>query len=367
MATRRGLPPSPYPPPASGRGNQESARPLLSQPEARSPNIADAHTLAEAVEEGNPAKLLKLIDGLCKGRDWEGLVDLKARCRHAVHSGKQLWAVADHIEYRLALDAPGPWAGPMVFEGAGRFTLGPLPEVAASRHTWDDLAPYLPEGPARTVTAYERVVRGEDLTVAEGIDPLMIEIPLQLMDWEPTYQVATYHSDKTEFPAPEHPRMEQVALAENPPPPADEHESIEALLSLTRPWTEQSNGRAEAAVIHGDSMGSIRALGPSRARLAPIAPELALALMAWTGASGGAHGRRPGAAAGRYGAWWTAAALTGLLEDWPVPPDQLGEAIKELNWYVWSDLVAPTGWTFHMTVEDPQHGLAWAVAAVDAK
>jgi hypothetical protein len=295
------------------------------------------------------------------------LVDLKARCRHAVDRGKQLWAVADHIEYRLALEAPGAWAGPMVFEGAGRFTLGPLPEVAASRHTWDELAPYLPDGPARTVTAYERVVRGENLTGADGIDPLMVEIPLQLMDWEPAYPVATYHSDKAEFPAPAQPGMEQVTLPPSPPPAADEPESIDALLSLVRPWAEESNGRAEAAVVHGDSMGSIRALGPSRARLTPVAPAQALALMAWTGASGGAHGRRPGAAAGRYGAWWTAAALTGLLEDWPVQPAHLGEAIHELNWYVWSDLVAPTGWTFHLAVEDPLHGLAWAVAAVDAK
>jgi len=87
------------------------------------------------------------LTGLCGRLDWEALVDLKARCRHAVDRGKQLWAVADHIEYRLALEAPGMWAGPMVFEGAGRFTLGPLPEVAASRHTWAELAPHLPEAP----------------------------------------------------------------------------------------------------------------------------------------------------------------------------------------------------------------------------
>ena len=37
--------------------------------------------------------------------------------------------------------------------------------------------------------------------------------------------------------------------------------------------------------------------------------------MAWTAASGGAHGRRRGMAAGRFSAWWTAAALTGLLDD----------------------------------------------------
>ena len=329
--------------------------------------IADPLTLAEAVEEADPAKLLKLVDGLCKGREWDALVDLKARCRHAVDRGKQLWAIADHIEYRLALEAPGEWAGPMVFEGAGRFTLGPLPEVAASRHTWDELSPYLPDGPARTVTAYERVVRGEDLTEAHGIDPLMIELPLKLMDWEPVYLLATYHADKTDFPAPDLPRMRQVELPQLSPLPANEPDSIDALLSLTRPWTEESNGRAEAVVVHGDSLGSIRALGPSHARLAPITPGLALTLMAWTASSGGAHGRRPGAAAGRYGAWWTAAALTDLLDEWPVEPDHLGAAVHELNWYVWSDLIPPTGWTFHLTVEDPVHGLAWAVTAVDAK
>jgi len=294
------------------------------------------------------------------------LVDLKGRCRHAVDRGKQLWAIADHIEYRLALEAPGEWAGPMVFEGAGRFTLGPLPEVTASRHTWAELSPHLPEGPARTVTAYERVVRREDLRQAEGIDPLMVELPLILMEWEPAYAVATYHSDKAEFPAPDLPRMQEVVLPKISPPPVDEPESSDALLSLTRPWTEESNGRAEAAIVHGDALGSIRSLGPSRARIAPILPELAMALMAWTGASGGAHGRRPGAAAGRYGAWWAAATLSGLIDEWPVPPDHLGEAINELKWYVWSDLISPTGWTLHLAVEDPPHGLAFAVAAVDA-
>ena len=307
------------------------------------------------------------MDGLCKEHDWEGLVDLKARCRHAVDRGKQLWAVADHIEYRLALEAPGEWAGPMVFEGAGRFTLGPLPEVAASRHTWAELAPHLPEGPARTVTAYERVVRGEDLVGAPGIDPLALELPLQLMKWEPTYSPAAYHAGKAEFPAPDLPRLHQIDLPGIPPGIADDPVSVDALLGLSRAWTDESNGRAEAVGVHGDAPGAIRSLGPSRARLEPINPQLAMALMAWTGASGGAYGRRPGAAAGRYGAWWAAAALTDLVEDWPVPPDQLGLAISELNWYVWSDLVPPTGWTFHLAIEDPAHGLAWAVAAVDAK
>jgi hypothetical protein len=161
--------------------------------------------------------------------------------------------------------------------------------------------------------------------------------------------------------------MHQIDLPATPPSAADDSLSVDALLGLTRPWTEESNGRAEAVGVHGDATGAIRSLGPSHARLEPITPQLAMARLAWTGASGGAYGRRPGAAAGRYGAWWAAAALTDLLEDWPVPPAQLGQAITELNWYVWSDLVPPTGWTFHLAIEDPSHELAWAVAAVDAK
>ena len=323
--------------------------------------------LAEAVEEGDPTKLLKLVNHLCKSGDWDDLVELKALCRHAVDRGKQLWAVADHIGYRLALEAPGEWAGPMVLEGAGRFTLGPFPEVAAARHTWTELAPHLPTGPARAVTAHERVVRGEDLSRLSGIDRTVVELPLQLQEWEPAYPMATYHADQTEFPSPELPRLHQVPLPGAPPPAADDSETIEALVALVQTWTDQSNGRAEAVAVQGDATGAIRSLGPSQARLASIDAQKAMALMAWAGASGGAYGRRPGGAAGRYGAWWAAAALTDLLVDWPVDPETLGEAIGELNWFVWSDLVPPTGWTFHLAVEDPAHELAWAIVAVDAK
>jgi hypothetical protein len=323
--------------------------------------------LTEAVEEADPAKLLKLVDGLCRNADWEGLVDLRAGCEHAVGRGKQLWAIADHIEYRLALEAPAEWAGPMVVEGAGRFTIGPLPEVAASRHTWKGLSPHLPEGPARTVTAYERVVRGEDLRDVANLDPLAMELPMHLHEWEPHYPLATYHADKAEFPPPDLPKMEELELEERPPLEPDDVDSIDALLALTKAWTNESNGRAEAAAVHGDATSAIRRLGPSHVRFCPVPAQLGMAVMAWAGASGGAYGRRPGAAAGRYSAWWAAAAMTDLLEEWPVNPDDLGAAIHELNWFVWSDLVPPTGWSLHLAVEDPDHGLAWAVSAVDAK
>lgn len=255
----------------------------------------------------------------------------------------------------------------MVVEGAGRFTIGPLPEVAASRHTWEDLSPHLPQGPARVVTAYERVVRGEDLREISGIDTLALELPLRLMEWEPAYPLATFHSSKADFPAPEVPRMNEVQLAKTSPPQVEDHDSVDALLALTKAWTTESNGRAEAIAVHGNGANAIRALGPSHVRCQPVSPQLGLSFMAWAGASGGAYGRRPGAAAGRYSAWWAAAAMADLLEEWPVEPGDLGRAIHELNWFVWSDLVPPTGWSLHLAIEDPSHDLAWAVSAVDAK
>jgi hypothetical protein len=139
-----------------------------------------------------------------------------------------------------------------------------------------------------------------------------------------------------------------------------------ALLELARAWTSESNGRAEAVAIEGDAMAAIATLGPPRARAAEISPTDALAWMAWVGASGGAHGRRRGMASGRFGAWWAAAALTGLLDDWPPVPTELGAAVDELRWFAWDAWEPETGWRFHLAVDDPGDGLAWAVAATDA-
>ena len=47
---------------------------------------------------------------------------------------------------RRARPAPGRWAA-TVLGGGGPFSLGPLTEVAASTHSWDELAPHLPGHP----------------------------------------------------------------------------------------------------------------------------------------------------------------------------------------------------------------------------
>jgi hypothetical protein len=316
-------------------------------------------TIREAVESGDLDRLTRLVDGLCASRDWDGVVELRDRCRHALERGLQLWPAAEFAEYRLALEAPGPFAGAVLVEGAGRFALGPLWEVAASTHTWDELAPHVPDGPARSLCAHERVIRGEDLTGADGVDPGVLDLPAVLAAWE-AYPPAEYKSDAASFPTPEIPSLDRLDLP-RPPEPVDDDEVTEALVALAAPWAEQSNGRSVAVAVEGDVAAAIAATGVTGAQAAPVGPPLALASMAWTGASGGAYGRRRGSPVGRFGAWWAAAAIAGV--EWPPDPGEFADAIGSVSWVVWEPAGTPPGWSGCIAAE--RRGRAWALLAID--
>ena len=314
-----------------------------------------------AIEASDTDELIRIVDGHASARAWDEMLTVSRLCDEAVTRGKQLWAIPEYVRYRLALDAPGEFAGPAVTEGPTRFTLGPLPEVAASRKTWSELDPHLAPGPERSFAAHERVVRGEDLAAAT-VDPLVMELPLVLQPWEPEYPVAIYRADRVEAPTPRRkamPRLSDLRRADR----VDDADGCRALLSVVEHWVETSNGRAQAACVEGDAAGAVAALGPSRAALRPVAGAEALAWVAWAGASGGAHGRRRGAAAGRFAAWWVAHELAGL--EWPVEPEEMGEAVGSLRWHLWWDGTPDTGWALRIAVESPGEELAWALAAVD--
>src|SRR3990172_6099053 len=153
-------------------------------------------SIKETVDGGDLDALIRLVDGLCSSRDWDGVVEVRDRCLHALERGLQLWPAAEYDEYRLAPHAPPAFAGRVVPEPAGRFALGPLWEVAASTHSWAELGPHLPSGPTRALAAHERVMRGEDVQGDPTIDPAVLEIPLMLERWEPQYPVATYRSSQ---------------------------------------------------------------------------------------------------------------------------------------------------------------------------
>jgi resuscitation-promoting factor RpfA len=320
-------------------------------------------SLATAVERGDVDDLVRLVDELSASRQWKQLLELRDRCQQAVERGRQLWPVAAHAEYRLALEAPGRFAATVLVEGAGRFAAGPLPEVAASTHEWADLA-HAPPGPAAVLAAHERVVRGEDLTGQTLPGPPVLDLPLRLAGWEPEYLLAHYRPDGVDLPGPTLPALTPVELPSSAPDGSHDP-ATHALLDAVRAWTEGSEGRAEATTVRGDAPAAITALGRDRVRMAELSPSAALRTLAWAGASGGAHARRPGAAAGRFAGWWAGAALTGLLDEWPVDAARLGDALSGLRWYAWDSGGTTTGWQLHLAIEDESSGRSWAVAAVD--
>lgn len=319
----------------------------------------DDRTLA-AIELADTDGLLRVVDGMASRRAWDEMLLLRTHLSAALERGRQLWGVDEHVRYRLALEAPADLAVPVVLEGPARFTLGPLTEVIAHSQTFEAMDEYLTSPTDRTVIAHERALRGE--TIVADVDRGVFDIPL-LAPWEPTYPVATYHSDRAEFPTPEPVDGPAISLPADPPRIEDEP-TEDALLALVTPWTTMSNGVTDLAIVEGDAASAIAALGVPHATGARVDLGVAMQWLAWTAASGGAHGRRRGMAAGRFGAWSAVAALTGL--DWPVDPDQLREAGDGLEWWLWNDGAA-TGWRLQIAIADPMDGLAWAFSAADAR
>lgn len=319
-------------------------------------------SLADAVSGGDLDALVRLVDGLASAREWDRIVELRDRCRQALERGLQLWPAAEYAEYRLALEAPADRAAAVVTEVAGRYALGPLWEVAASTHSWADLAPHLGHGPARSLVAHERVLRGEDLVDDDSIDPGVVEVPLVLQPWEPRYPVATYHASRAEFPTPEPAALVPLAL---PAPGAarSDSETVEALLALAQPWADQSNGAVTAVAVHGDGPAAIAALHPGPVTSAVITGTEALAWMGWAGASGGAYARRRGSPLGRFAAWWALAMLADV--EWPPDPAALGAAGAHLGWQRWEAAGATHGWSASLAITDRVRGIGWAVSAVD--
>ena len=150
---------------------------------------------------------------------------------------------------------------------------------------------------------------------------------------------------------------------QEPGKPVEEPELTRSLLDLVAAWVTGSGARAEAAVVDGPAEAAIGALGVGAFLMGEVDARQALALMGWAAASGGAHGRRRGAAAGRSAAWWVATELSDL--DWPPDPGELGEGLSRLRWYRWEPRRLAGGWHLHLAVEDPEAGWSAAVAAED--
>jgi hypothetical protein len=315
--------------------------------------------------------LVRMIDDRCSSRDWAGVLRLRDRCRAATReTGRQLWAAATLAEYRLALLAPAEWAAAVLDGESGRFTVGPLSEVAAQHHTWAELAPHLEPVPVALFVAHERAIRGEEVDPA-SLAPLppVLDIPAVLQPWEPVYPLSTYGDAGAEHPEPPAtPLVDSVDVGAGVRhlDMLDDAATELALRHLVEPWTTASTGRAEVVCVEGDHRDAIGALGVRSARVAEIDAPEALAWLAWAGASGGAHGRRRGMANGRFSMWWLLGAIGDLHDHWPPTNADVQSLLADLRWYRWDAHEPAGGWRLQLAVEDSNDGVAWAVNAADA-
>lgn len=320
--------------------------------------------VADLIEAQDFNGLLRVVDDLCATREWDDLLELADRCEHAVERGKQLWPISEHIDYRVALEAPGPYAADVLVPGSGRFALGPLTEVAASTHTWAELALHIELPQVAAFVAQERVLRGEVLDGDARAHAEILELPLHLESWEPTYALATYRADHVEVAEPWEPQSPLVSTEPRPGAGELDREAVvDALLDLVTPWTSESNGAARAVAVEGGAVEAASALSFAELRIGALEPDEALSLVAWTAASGGAHGRRRGAALGRSLAWFT--VLTVADRAWPAAPQDVHDAVRGVRWFRWDEGAPEKGWVLRLAVEDPDGGWAAALAATD--
>jgi hypothetical protein len=319
--------------------------------------------LYDLIEAADLNALLRAVDGMCGERAWDELLDLADACDDALERGKQLWPISAHIDYRIALEAPGEYAASVLTPEIGRFAHGPLTEVAASTHAWDELAPHVLDPVTACYVAQERVLRGEVLEEDERAHAELVDLPLRIEPWEPQYALATFRASLVEVQEPWEPGSGWEEVSADAGDPIDDPEAADALLELVTPWTSESNGAARAAVVEGGAPAAIAALTYGPVRLGPMGVDEAFRRMAWAAASGGAHGRRRGAALGRFSAWYTAALLSDL--PWPSPGEAVGAAAAKLRWFLWDEEGPEEGWVLRIAVEDPARGWAAALGATD--
>jgi hypothetical protein len=333
--------------------------------------------LSDLIDAGDIDELCSAVDGLALDESWDDIVVLRDRSRLAIDRGRQLWPAAAWAEYRLCLDAPARYGASLVDSSASRFTLGPFAEVLASTHEWRELAEHLPATPGGDATVMERVVRGDDLRADERASGIAANggVPAFLLPWEPVYPVATYHLDRVEWPLP-------IALLQRPfaARPRDispgrniaDDDTRRALTESVRHWTTESNGSVRASAVEGDMAEALGSLGFDTVRMMDVNAQDAMTLIAWAAGGGGAHGRRRGASVGRFEAWWVAAHVAGVADDWPITPEDLHDALSDVRWAVWAPVDARQpeegvdgSWVLRIAAEVPGEGLAWALDATD--
>ena len=233
-------------------------------------------TLEELVQRADLDGLVRHVDDTCSAREWSHLVRVRDSARAAVDTGRQLWPIATLANYRLALWAPAELAVRALDDTARTFMPGPVSEIIAVHHRWEDLEPFLAPGHDRSLVAHERALRGDDIDAGEHS---ALDIPMAAQAWEPRYEPASYTDDGVDAQMPDVPRADETVVA-IPGEPVDDPETVTAFRVLMEPWTSQSNGSARCTIAEGGIPEVLHAHGIVSARIARIDPHEALDLLA---------------------------------------------------------------------------------------
>jgi hypothetical protein len=163
----------------------------------------------------SPDDHLRTIDELCATRDWDGLLGLRDHTRAEV-GRRSMTSIAALCEYRLALLAPARLACGVLNDNTGFASVGPLAEVLAQQHSWEEVVPYLDDGRVASSVAQERVLRGDDLRSTGDIYRSAFDMPMALLPWESSYPRAIYQPDEATFPQPGQPSFSPVSRLPRP-------------------------------------------------------------------------------------------------------------------------------------------------------
>lgn len=326
-----------------------------------------ATSLEQLIQRADLDGLVRYVDDTCAARDWDHLVEIRNDARSAVNTGRQLWPIATLANYRLALWAPAPFAVRALDDTARTFMPGPVPEILAVHHSWEDLSPYLERGHDRGLFAYERAVRGD---IINNDEDAILDIPIALQPWEPRYLAVSYNDSGVVEHAPHiSPISESHVIGTPHVTPLTEVDTTDAFRTMMNAWTAQSDGTAVAYVVDGDVTEALGALGYTdiESRIQLIHHHDAWTLLTWAASTGAAHGKRRGVATGRSDVWWLFAQFAGITDVWPPDADECGEIAQSCRYYLFDNDKTPTvGWGLRLVVVDPDEGLSLALAAQDA-
>jgi len=290
----------------------------------------------------------------------------------------------------------------MLEPGVVRFGLGPLTEVVAQRHTFDELAPHL-DTTLLPVVAQERVLRGEDLRDDPRAQGEVDDPPLVLQPFEPDYVLPEYRAaerldgevpEASEDPAGGWVTLENGTRATGSTDAdaavvtasADASALQRALEGVVAPWVAQSGGVVRVAAVQGTAEAACRAVldagegtagegtegaggtvgvsaSAAGVRTAVIDVPRMLRLVAFAGASGGVHGRRRGAASGRALAWWVARCATGLHRAVTIDTEELEFRLEDLRMLAFR-VPRTAAWRLELAIGRGEEGSGeeWAVA-----